>query len=110
YGSCFGTGACRSIAADGSGRNFGPTTLTLRSLAAFSSAFSAASRLIVSTSRPPSALACVSGSAAGSGRADGMIEIDGDTACIACGGAAGADDAPPRTEKSLGALQPQLCG
>jgi hypothetical protein len=86
----------------------------LRSPGEFSAAFSAASRLIVSTSRPPSALACVSGSAAGSGLAAGMIETEGDSDCMAGEDVGPAPESPPepppRMEKSLGALQPQLCG
>ena len=67
----FWSGACGSVAASGSGRNTGPTTLILLSspvgfdLLTFGVT---AMRLSVSASSPPSRFACVSGSAAGSGR------------------------------------------
>src|SRR6185503_4296262 len=65
YWTAFRAGACRSIAPAGSGRNAGPTTLTLRwsggNAETGEVAGISAIRLIVSRSRPPSALASVSG-------------------------------------------------
>ena len=69
-GLVFRAGACRSIAPSGSGRNTGPTTLTLRSSGGGSASATAfGDALDASTVEPASALAKVSGSAAGSGRA-----------------------------------------
>src|SRR4051794_7699064 len=88
-------GAFRSIAPPGSGRNSGPTTLTRRSPGGSMGAatgFGLRSRLIVSRSSLPSALASDSGSSAGSGRPAGV----GITGSIGSSLLAGS---PPTIEK-----------
>src|SRR5688572_10529575 len=64
------SGACRFVAASGSGRNTGPTTLIrFSSVGVDLLTFGVtAMRRSASASSPPSRFACVSGSAAGSGR------------------------------------------